>query len=306
MLANHLGGAKRPPMRAAIAYVGKRSPVKPRRGDVLICDASKAAIKCGETDAQTLLRWHKAKAAVRSYPGLHAKVAICGSIAIIGSSNWSGHSESHLVEATLVSDRMSVRGEVEDFLADCVEGSELLGPDELAELCRLPVSPRRFIPGTSVDASSSAGQAESKFLFTWIGTGERYVPEEEVDQAVAEVRERTKRPRLRCTEYTFAAGDPLVAQLQERDWFAFVDHCSRKRVVEPLRVLDVRVIGRVRLVLVEERTWRTSSWKDFAAAAAALGLPLRSARPHRYLSPPHAQRFLAAIEAGTSPARSRK
>lgn len=290
------GGARRPPLRAAIAYVGKNGIVPPRAGDVLICDASDQAIMNGDTDARILRRWH-AKAEVRNLPQLHAKTALCGSLAIIGSSNWSGRSERDLVEATLVSDRLSVRSSVEDTIREFTEKSVALSMQDIKRLCTLPVRPRQFgtVGATAVREASTV--SDSKFLLTSIDAGPRDVPDEERAKAYAVARRRAERPRLVCTEFTFPAGDTHVRELRPFDWMAYVDLSDGGRVVEPFPVLEVRKIGRLWLVVAEDRAWRRCPWKRFTGIARTLGLSIRSQRTHRYLSEHQAQLFQSAIDA---------
>lgn len=78
---------------AAIAYVSKGTPLSFGDGDVLVCDASDAAIKSGETDAITLRRFLNDGAELHSCPNLHAKMLISGNSVVIGSANLSTSSE---------------------------------------------------------------------------------------------------------------------------------------------------------------------------------------------------------------------
>jgi hypothetical protein len=85
---------------AAIAYVTTEH-LRFSVGDVLITDASNAAIASGETSASVLRNIFDRGANVFSLSGLHSKIAVCGEIAIVGSANLSN---SNLIEASVCTD----------------------------------------------------------------------------------------------------------------------------------------------------------------------------------------------------------
>jgi len=91
----------------AVAYVSSDKYLKLRRNDILVCDASDRAIEAGDTSANILKSLVRKGAEVRSRPDLHAKVAVLGQIALIGSCSLSASSEEDLTE--LVSSRTGSR-----------------------------------------------------------------------------------------------------------------------------------------------------------------------------------------------------
>ena len=93
----------RSPVIVVIGYVGSTAEeVMPlRKGDTLVCDASRVAIRQGLTSAQVLARYHKAGVTVASCQGLHAKVVASKTWAWIGSANASTNSRDKLFEASL-------------------------------------------------------------------------------------------------------------------------------------------------------------------------------------------------------------
>ncbi len=101
---------------AAIAYVSTDTRVKFKRGDILVCDASDAAIKSGETSARVLAKWHKIGVRIYSRPGLHAKILVMGNKALIGSANLSESSALHLREAALLTNRSEVVSQAKAFI----------------------------------------------------------------------------------------------------------------------------------------------------------------------------------------------
>ena len=86
----------------AVAYVTTDGHIGFRKNDVLICDASDRAIKGGETSARLLRSLHRKGVELRSQPDLHAKVAVLGRHALIGSCNLSAASAEDLTESLRV------------------------------------------------------------------------------------------------------------------------------------------------------------------------------------------------------------
>lgn len=89
---------------AAIAYVTSDKHVKFGSGDLLVCDASDAAIASAQTSVDVLRAAVRRGAKVFSSPGLHAKVLVAGRIAVVGSANMSAASATILDEAAIVTD----------------------------------------------------------------------------------------------------------------------------------------------------------------------------------------------------------
>lgn len=127
--------------KAAVAYVTK-DLIGFREGDVLVADASAAAIKAGETDAKLLATLLRRGVALYSCPGLHAKVLLLDEVAVIGSANMSESSRSTLVEAALMTDAPATAAGVESFLEQLIAQSEKLDGARLSELCKIVVVKR--------------------------------------------------------------------------------------------------------------------------------------------------------------------
>ncbi len=87
----------------AVAYfgagAGRLLPLP--KGSRLVVDASERAVASGQTCPADLSKLLKRGVTIYSVPNLHAKVFVVGSAAYIGSTNVSGRSESHLVEAAI-------------------------------------------------------------------------------------------------------------------------------------------------------------------------------------------------------------
>jgi hypothetical protein len=110
--------------QAAIAYVSNARSLRLAKGDVLICDASDQAIKSRATSAKALGTYLKAGVLLYNHPGLHAKVLVFGHHALIGSSNLSALSVTHLREAALLTTRMSARSQTLAFIHQVRQDAE--------------------------------------------------------------------------------------------------------------------------------------------------------------------------------------
>lgn len=152
-------------IQAAIAYVTEPY-LDLSEGDLLVCDASPEAIKGGLTAAKTLRRFFNNGAAVYSLEGLHAKVAIIDSNALIGSANMSKNAGTATYEASLLtSDRQVVgliRGYIEQIKNEAIE----LDDDLLRKLEAIKVE-RRGGPVKRKRKKINVGQARVWFVATY-------------------------------------------------------------------------------------------------------------------------------------------
>lgn len=91
--------------RAAVAYLGREAPrfLPLRRHDVLVVNASDAALLAHATSPDALDAYLSAGVRVLSTPSLHAKVIVTPKVAVVGSANASTHS-GVLDEAVLITD----------------------------------------------------------------------------------------------------------------------------------------------------------------------------------------------------------
>jgi len=128
---------------AAVAYMTSDRYLKLVQNDVLICDASDPAIKTGQTSAK-LIRSLLAKGVeVRSHSNLHAKAAVFGGFALVGSSNLSVSSEEELTELALLTDRGQVVAQVTAFVHGLRESSEIIDKAFLQRILKLKVDARK-------------------------------------------------------------------------------------------------------------------------------------------------------------------
>jgi len=127
----------------AVAYVSNDKHLRFKPNDVLICDASDRAIKTGETSARVLQSLFRKGVELRSRPDLHAKVAVFGQHALVGSCNLSGASAEDLTELALLTDRKQVVAQATAFIHAMRESSEEIGNDFLRRILKIKVKPSR-------------------------------------------------------------------------------------------------------------------------------------------------------------------
>jgi hypothetical protein len=129
----------------AVAYfgagAGRLLPLP--KGSCLVVDASDRAVASGQTCPADLSKLLKRGVTVYSVPNLHAKVFVVGRAAYIGSTNVSGRSESHLVEAAIrTTDPGAVQAARKFVQRHCLHE---LTPNVLKRLAKIYRPPR--VPG---------------------------------------------------------------------------------------------------------------------------------------------------------------
>ena len=123
----------------AVAYVSTEGHIGFRRNDVLVCDASDRTIKSGATSARLLQSLHRKGVELRSRSDLHAKVAVLGRHALIGSCNLSASSAEDLTELALLSDRKQVVAQATAFIHALRETSQRIDDDFLRRILKIKV-----------------------------------------------------------------------------------------------------------------------------------------------------------------------
>jgi hypothetical protein len=124
-----------------VAYVSTDEHLKFKRDDVLICDASDRAIRTRETSARVLQSLFRKGVEVRSRPDLHAKVAVFGPHALVGSCNLSATSAEDLTELALLTDRKQVVAQATAFIHGLREASEEIDDDFLRRILKIKLLP---------------------------------------------------------------------------------------------------------------------------------------------------------------------
>jgi hypothetical protein len=160
-----------------------------RRGDVLVVNASPAAIGCGDTDAKLLRRLHRRGVQLHHCVDLHAKVLLFDNMAVIGSANMSSSSNGRLVEAALLTDHGSIVGGVASLIEQLVQQSQLLTTSHIATLCKIPVV-RRPMMGSRVRRKTKIRRLGTRTWFVRTVEMVRDEPPQEqrmIDKAVAQL-----------------------------------------------------------------------------------------------------------------------
>ncbi len=130
----------------AIAYVTDDRHIKFGNGDTLIADASDDAIAAGQTDATLLERAFKRGANLYSLQGLHAKVLVLDSIAIVGSANLSVGSESKF-EAAMQTDNPTVVSSAKTLVSDLSKQATKIDQPFVDRILKIPVRKRKATKG---------------------------------------------------------------------------------------------------------------------------------------------------------------
>lgn len=176
---------------AALAYVSTDNYVSFKKGDILVCDASDAAIKSGETSAAILARYYKKGVQLYSRTSLHAKVLVMGSKAILGSSNLSQSSAHSLREATLLTSRPTVVSQAKAFVHMVKNEAEQIDRTFIERVLKFRVKRAKPIPALHRRKRKSLG---SRFWIVRVHEieSDRYQNEQKyIDQATEKLRAMT-------------------------------------------------------------------------------------------------------------------
>jgi hypothetical protein len=134
----------------AIGYVGATAPsVMPLAdGDILVCDASRVAIRQGLTSVASLRAYRRRGVAIFSVPGLHSKVVSFPTSAWVGSANASTNSEHNLIEASVRVAGRNAR-HVRQWVQTLATEDRELSSRDLTELSRIHVARTRPQPAVA-------------------------------------------------------------------------------------------------------------------------------------------------------------
>lgn len=126
-----------------IAYVTSDS-LALGKGDILICDASEAAIKFGETSAKTIKSYYDRGVNVYSSQSLHAKFLLTDSFLVIGSANLSKSSAERLTESSILTSSSSLISQAKAFSHNLIQESTLLNEKSISQLLEIKVVRQPF------------------------------------------------------------------------------------------------------------------------------------------------------------------
>jgi hypothetical protein len=221
------------PAFVAVAYFGQDAAelLPLREGSTLVVDASLGQVKAGATHPADLLKLLNRGVRIFSVPGLHAKVFVFGSTALVGSANVSKNSRDDLCEALLLTTDRDAVAASKKFIQSLAKRQ--LGPEQLDRLQKDYRPPRMVVvpAGRRKRGSGRRGaQPQLKLLqlnmnFTWT--------EEDTEQAEIGAKvaaKRRKHPRSWKMDYFKWTGRMT---LKLGDEFLFVLKNGNKRLLYP-------------------------------------------------------------------------
>jgi hypothetical protein len=181
-------------IHAAIAYVHEVSHMALGPGDVLVCDASRAAIAGGQTSVTALKALAKKKVSLHSIAGLHAKLLVADDSVFIGSGNASRNSiNANLIEAGLRSTSPTIVAGALAFIHGLVASREAIAltSARLRVLAKIKVTRRPFVARRLPRGKGPMHVAQSQY---WI-VNVVELADKEADREAATVKRASKRLR---------------------------------------------------------------------------------------------------------------
>lgn len=160
-----LKAAKSKSRRAAIAYVTNAKLLPLQSGDVLVTDASDAAIAGGCTSAAVLAKYFDLGVELFSLESLHAKVAIFDDWAVIGSANASQHSATYYIEAAVITDRPDLVGQAEKFVSSLASTSTPITKSFIDRISAIPVVRQADGQPNTLKSQQAPLLSEQRFWF---------------------------------------------------------------------------------------------------------------------------------------------
>jgi len=126
---------------AAIAYIGSdAAKIMPlRRGDILVCNASDAAIKQGSTSAAALKSFFSRGVRIFNEPRLHGKVVVFPKRAFVGSANVSSRSRDVLLEAVIETSNPGLVNSSRRFVERNAQAMSRLDYEDIARILKIRV-----------------------------------------------------------------------------------------------------------------------------------------------------------------------
>lgn len=124
---------------AAVAYATDATAITFARGDIVVVDASDAAIAGGRTSVEALQRLLEREVRLYSVPNLHAKVFVFDATVIAGSSNLSAASQQTLIEAAVCTRDPQVARQATNFIEGLARAGTPIDQQFLQRAAEIPV-----------------------------------------------------------------------------------------------------------------------------------------------------------------------
>ncbi len=275
-----------------ISYVGKGATklLHFGIGDILVTNASDAAIRAGSTDANELHIITGKKTVIYNVDNLHAKVIITPRAVIIGSANASTNSKQQLLEACMSSTDSKVIASAGVWARSLF--GDLLTPEQIERKMKLKVAARRFT-GARKKADAETPDHAPLWL-TYVA--EFLEPGDLADEMTAgeEELDRTLDTNKYCAEsrYWIESTDALYQNVQLDDQLIEIDHTyPTPRVHPPARVIRItrKTIKGEKLKLIYTELpldQKSITLAAFRRKAEAIGLKAVAAFPDRLIKNP--------------------
>ncbi|CAG0967546.1 hypothetical protein GPROT1_01304 [Gammaproteobacteria bacterium] len=151
---------------AAVAYVSDDSIIRFRKGDTLVVDASDKTIALGQTSAKLLKEALKRQARLVSIPGLHAKILIFGTTAVVGSSNISKSSRQDLFESAVITNRPEVVAKAVQIIEELAKQGDVINEKFVSRILKIKV---KRSSGVKYHAKGAVSDEQPK---AWIIVGD--------------------------------------------------------------------------------------------------------------------------------------
>ena len=224
-----------------VAYVTQTSHGLFRAGDILVCDSSRKAVACGETNPVFLKSLIKMGVQVYSCEALHAKCAVWDDAVLMGSANMSESSSSRLVELSVLERNQSLADQVAYFIMHLIEdgAAEKLSLEALQNLAKIWATERRpWQAGLQRRKAARAPLKAHKGHFCRFVTvrirdnGLRGVTDEDIAQseakASAKVEESSVSLRSRKVDWYCTRDKEISRKLRTGDSIIVVEYPSSK------------------------------------------------------------------------------
>jgi hypothetical protein len=214
---------------AAIAYIGadgtKIMPL--RRGDVLVCNASDAAIKQGSTSAKALKTFFDRGVRIFNEPRLHGKVVVFPKKVFVGSANVSTRSMDILFEAVVETTDPKIIGSSLRFVQGLAQEISKIDREEMKRLQGLPVAKLPPPPPMSKSWLELPKQVSILKVVPVQDTAHSAKTEEQINANMKSVRSEFFKSGSRADIQTLDWSSKFWSEVKPNMWIITVDRNGR-------------------------------------------------------------------------------
>ena len=217
-----------------VAYVTQTSHALFRAGDILVCDSSRKAVACGETNPAFLKSLIKMGVQVYTCEALHAKCAVWDDTVLMGSANMSESSSSRLLELSVLERNQSLADQVAFFIQHLIDDdvAQKLSLEALQKLAKIWATERRPWQARLQRRKTTRAPLKAhkghfcRFVSVRIrDNGLRGVSEKDITQSEAKASDKI-------------AASSVSLRSREVDWYC----SSEKEISKKLRIGDSIIV----------------------------------------------------------------